>query len=447
MTNITPFLDNLPSDNDLSANQPPVGEPLKVQNQDDFKPLVEIKEPNLLNLVKFSNMDEKRRQTEWQSNYAPLVSEPANEQQKISSEHRQAQNKPLQASSTPELLFAMQEAIPLASNKLAKQTRKTNPNFSRSVPDKVTYPSPKRKCSGQRKKQRRLIIVLLTLSFLLILLIAGLCWWQYHRKPVEMNFQLRLQKYEKSLIAAARETGVWPSVTAAQLYIEAGDGPNKLADLDNNGFGLKWHDNMARRHRNAAWPVTYQTQEFIDGQYVTIDDLFGKFANFEIGLFEHDRIWWNGYHEEARKVLMDLENGKREDFIAGILHYATDPSYRAAIIKVIKEQKLDYLDTLAFPNGKRLRAGFADLQKKADEEALQTALEKLEEEKNKNKPKSDKEAPKIEKLKVQDLSAEQKQAALDEVKEKMYRSVGTYPQDGYNVSDLENENLQTALKR
>lgn len=446
MTNITPFLDNLPTDNNLSANQPPLGKPIKVQNQDDFKPLVEIKEPNLLNLVKFSNLDEKRRQTEWQSNYAPLASEPTNHS------NRQAEAKSEHTAATPALLFAMQEAMPIAANNLPKQSKKPNPNFSRTLPDKTTYLPQRSKHSKRKKQQRRLIIALLTLSVLLILLIAGLFWWQYHKKPVEMNFQLRLQKYEKSLIASARETGVWPSVTAAQLYIEAGDGPNKLADLDNNGFGLKWHDNMARRHRNAAWPVTYQTQEFIDGKYVTIDDLFGKFANFEIGLFEHDRIWWNGYHEEARKVLMDLENGKREDFIASILHYATDPSYRAAIIKVIKEQKLDYLDSLAFPNGKRLRAGFADLQKLADEEALKAAVDKLQKEKqqdksNSDKLKQDKKVPKTEQLTVQDLTATQKQTALDEVKEKMYRSVGTYPQDGYNVSDLENENLQTALKR
>lgn len=416
MTKIIPSLDNDLLEEQNGKNVP--ANPIKVQNQKNFKPLVEINEPNLINLLKFSQIDERRRQKEWQENYA--------------------------------------EAMP----KLAQ----TTPTLAKTMPTQVLQKAKlKTAHTKHRRKQskKKLAYSLLAISLLTLLVVIGLVLWQRQKKPVEMNFKLRLQKYEKSLIAAARESGVWPSVTAAQLYIEAGDGPNKLADLDNNGFGLKWHDNMARRHRNKAWPVTYQTKEYIDGKYVTIDDLFGKFANFEIGIFEHDRIWWNGYHEEARQVLMDLEHGKRADFINGILHYATAPEYRDAIKKVIKEQQLDYLDDLAFPNGRRLQAGFPDLQKKANEEAIKAAVSELRTEKDvksqnnlsnqakdsKSNQRQAKDSNKEEQLTEADLSSEQRKTALETVKEKMFKTLGTYPNDGYNVSDLENENLQTALKR
>lgn len=274
----------------------------------------------------------------------------------------------------------------------------------------------------RKRKQRLYSLLLIVIS---ILLAAGgiFLFSKYRQSKEPMNFAKRLAKYESALIASARETGVWPSVTAAQLLIEAGDGPNKLADTDNNGFGLKWHDNMARRHRNQAWPVTYQTQEYLNGQYVTIDDLFAKFANFEIGIWEHDRIWWNGYHEEARAVLMDLANGTRDDFVAAVLHYATAPDYRDVLLRVIKERNLDYLDELAFPNGQRLQAGFADMAENAAEEVLSA---------------------------VQTSSSEQEGEAVSEAdlkelanaaRAKFFIKIGAYPDDGRNVKDLENSNM------
>lgn len=465
-------MSNEPAKEDKNSNKvnssptlPQATDAVKVRNKDDFQPLVDIKEPSLINLLKFSQIDEKRRQSEWQANYgqtnaAANLTEPKALGRGI--EHL-PENSP-KASTFPFSAISkaaqtnMKTSFNKLEDKLAHDFSKAPQAISKNPANSKLQTSPRTKVRRRQSKKARIAYSFLAFSVVLLLAVIGVVIWQQKHKPVEMNFQLRLKKYEKSIIASARETGVWPSVTAAQLYIEAGDGPNKLADLDNNGFGLKWHDNMARRHRNLAWPVTYETKEYIDGEYVTIDDLFGKFANFEIGLFEHDRIWWNGYHEEARQALMNLETGTRDEFISAILHYATDPSYRAAITKVIQEQKLDYLDELAFPNGKRLQAGFLDLQTRAEKEAIQEAVDKLKEEKAKELEQAKKEQPKNDKPKAPeteankelteaDLTSEQKQAALDSVKEKMFRSLGSYPDDGYNVRDLKNENLQTALKR
>lgn len=423
---------NTQEQENLQANVEELKQPeafMQIRNKGDFEPLVDIPEPNLINLMKFGKIDERKRRQEQQS----------------------MQNR--------------EPALPLQPQKKALKINVDVPSVTMDTPIKRGKVGRKKRKTGGK----RVWLIPLIISLLLLLLIAGLLLLRRYRQETPMNFQKRLSKYERSLVAAARETGVWPSVTAAQLYIEAGDGPNKLADSDNNGFGLKWHDNMARRHRNAAWPVTYETKEYIDGEYVTIDDLFGKFANFEIGIFEHDRIWWNGYHEEAREVLMNLADGTREQFIAAILHYATDPSYRAAITKVIKEQKLDYLDKLAFPDGKRLRAGFPDLQRREEQEALEDFVKRRDEKaaaeaaekagkksrsqqtdknqgQNTSKPAATISRKKL-KEEVKALPDEQKTEILQTVKEKMFRQIGQYPDDGYNVKNLVSKNLQQALTR
>ena len=42
---------------------------------------------------------------------------------------------------------------------------------------------------------------------------------------------------------------------------------------------------------------------------------------------------------------------------------------------------------------------------------------------------------------------EQKTEILQTVKEKMFRQIGQYPDDGYNVKNLVSKNLQQALTR
>lgn len=446
---------------------------LKIRNQDNFQPLVEIKEADLKRLLKFGLADSHRNLQDRQqlSKNRPTLTELAN--LRLQAETRAVNDtlvadtfgnsaaghgvEAIDASEIEAAGNAAATVMPLnpamyaasappaasrltSANVATAQEQGTMLNYGSQVALKQVEPKQAVPQQTSRRSpvaashagggKRKYIYIISALVLCITAIIVFLAIRHFYGRNEEMNFSKRLAKYEAALIASARETGVWPSVTAAQLFIEAGDGPNKLADDDNNGFGLKWHDNMARRHRNQAWPVTYQTQEYLDGQYVTIDDLFAKFAHFEIGIWEHDRIWWNGYHEEARQVLMDLDNGTREQFIEAILHYATAPEYRDAIRKVIKEQNLDYLDAKAFPDGKRLQAGFADMAVSEFETKLAAAKQNAT---NAAGDASAETAP--------DLAELQAEAEAE-----YFISRGTYPDDGNNAKDLADTKLATLFK-
>lgn len=49
-----------------------------------------------------------------------------------------------------------------------------------------------------------------------------------------------IEKYKKEIISSSRKTGVWASVTAAQLILESGNPMSTLAMEGNNFFGIKW---------------------------------------------------------------------------------------------------------------------------------------------------------------------------------------------------------------
>lgn len=83
-----------------------------------------------------------------------------------------------------------------------------------------------------------------------------------------------VEKYKKDIVASARKTGVWASVTAAQLLVESGSGElSELASKDNNLFGIKWSKYHADRYPGAK-PVSYQTNEDYGNGTVSITDEF-----------------------------------------------------------------------------------------------------------------------------------------------------------------------------
>lgn len=171
-----------------------------------------------------------------------------------------------------------------------------------------------------------------------------------------------LEKHKKEIISSARKTGVWASVTAAQMILESGATLSTLAEEGNNLFGIKWAEVHAERYPGAK-PVLYWTKENIGGSLVSVQANFTHFPSMSDSITEHSIIWWNGYYEKEVALLEDF-NSTRDEFLHVMANgaYCTATDYEENLKAVIQSYGLDELDTLAFPEGRKF-TGFGDRTK------------------------------------------------------------------------------------
>lgn len=174
-----------------------------------------------------------------------------------------------------------------------------------------------------------------------------------------MTAQEAVEQYKKDIIASSRKTGVWASVTAAQLILESGNPLSDLATKDNNMFGIKWAKSHEERYPG-AYPVTYSTKEHQGGGEITIQAQFTHFPTVSDSITEHSIIWWNGCYEPELKILENL-NSTMDEFLRemGNGPYATDVNYYSKLKATINTYNLEELDKLAFPEGRKF-CGFGD---------------------------------------------------------------------------------------
>ena len=168
-----------------------------------------------------------------------------------------------------------------------------------------------------------------------------------------------IETYKADIVSSARKTGVWASVTAAQLILESGNPMSDLATKDNNFFGIKWSSNHAKKYPG-AYAVNYSTLEDYGSGMTRINDDFTHFPTPKDGITEHSIIWWNGNYGPELNILKDL-NSTMDEFLKemGIGPYATDPNYYSKLRKIIDDNKLEELDKQAFPEGRKF-CGFGD---------------------------------------------------------------------------------------
>lgn len=126
----------------------------------------------------------------------------------------------------------------------------------------------------------------------------------------------------EGVLEAARVAGAkFPELVAAQWALESGYG--KLVSGRNNFFGLKGEGSATK------------TQEFINGQWVTITDSFIDFPDLlscVIYLVDH---WYKDY-----KQYQGCNNASTRDDAARWLQregYATDPAYPAKLIVLMNQ--------------------------------------------------------------------------------------------------------------
>jgi flagellum-specific peptidoglycan hydrolase FlgJ len=137
-------------------------------------------------------------------------------------------------------------------------------------------------------------------------------------------------------IAAQQRYGVPASVTIAQAIDESGWGGSALAANNHNLFGIKGS--------GPAGSVSLPTQEYLNGQWVTINAPFRVYYNIAESIADHaELLATSGYYQRAmadRAVPDAFAND-----LTGV--YATDPEYGANLIALMRLYNLYRFDTPA----------------------------------------------------------------------------------------------------
>jgi lysozyme len=143
-----------------------------------------------------------------------------------------------------------------------------------------------------------------------------------------------IKDYYSAAVITGLMSGILPSVTMAQAIIESGNGNSSLAkEPYNNHFGIKAHGNPNY--------VVMPTQEFVNGQYITINSQFRTYSNARSSFKDH--IAFLKEHDNYNQVFKENDYvGQTNALKAG--GYATSPTYAYALQNMIEDNNLDKLD-------------------------------------------------------------------------------------------------------
>lgn len=152
--------------------------------------------------------------------------------------------------------------------------------------------------------------------------------------------------------ADQKSSGILASVSLAQFILESGYGKSELAQNANNCFGMK-KSLSGNTWSGSTWDgssvYTKKTQEYENGQYVTITADFRKYPSVEKSIADHSAY------------LLGAKNGSklRYDGLKGCTDYkkavqlikdggyATSPTYVESICNIIERWKLTQYDAAA----------------------------------------------------------------------------------------------------
>lgn len=186
---------------------------------------------------------------------------------------------------------------------------------------------------------QRILIKRNVLPLLLILLLSIASIFLIFNKeeqPIQDEATAYQQLFIDEIAAEAKvlqkQTHLFASITIAQAILESDWGRSDLALEANNLFGIKGTFN----EQSSIMP----TEEFIDGEQITIDDSFKKYSTIQESMVDHMEFLNGGTYEAIktsqnyREAAIALQNGG----------YATDPEYAEKLIALIEEFQLDKYD-------------------------------------------------------------------------------------------------------
>jgi flagellum-specific peptidoglycan hydrolase FlgJ len=200
----------------------------------------------------------------------------------------------------------------------------------------------------RRAKKANMILMLILVICGLVIILGFHALYEngYHTDNVQnSNNEVAVEhrKFINKLASQAQrlqgQYNILPSITLAQAILESDWGTSTLASKYYNLFGVKAQDNTAHS-------VYLNTQEFVNGRYVTIKARFQVYQDWNESLADHAKLLaygtkWNPQQYKdviAADNYLQAADGLQQD------GYATDPTYTKKLIAIIKQYKLYQYD-------------------------------------------------------------------------------------------------------
>lgn len=147
----------------------------------------------------------------------------------------------------------------------------------------------------------------------------------------------------KVLVPVAQEQQrrhhVFSSITLAQAALESDWGRSELSSKYNNLFGIK---------SNQASSVLLTTQEYVNGQWITVKARFATYDSWDDSVRAHTQLFLNGtqWDKEHYRSVLEASDYKQAAQALQDKGYATDPGYAQKLISLIEEYDLNQYDSL-----------------------------------------------------------------------------------------------------
>lgn len=197
-----------------------------------------------------------------------------------------------------------------------------------------------------RKKQQDLRRLLLVVALFIVLFIAGLAFINSYSKPVwsletavaDKNSRLNGSKDEfiTTLAPVAQHNqaryGVLASISLAQAILESDWGQSDLAVNHNNLYGIK----------GSGDDPLYPTQEYLNGEYVTVQAPFRSYSSFGESMADHSKLLIRGIdgNSQLYQGVIDADHYIQAAYALQEAGYATDPNYAEKLIALIDQYHL-----------------------------------------------------------------------------------------------------------
>ena len=156
--------------------------------------------------------------------------------------------------------------------------------------------------------------------------------------PDTSSQQAFISQLAPGAIAAQSRYGIPAAVTIAQAIDESGWGQSALAVRDNNLFGIKGS--------GPAGSDMLPTQEFENGQWVTVSAAFRVYHNVAESIADHSELLATDQSYQQAMADRHLPDAFATD-LTGV--YATDPQYGSNLIAIMRLYNLYQYDTAAPP--------------------------------------------------------------------------------------------------
>lgn len=132
--------------------------------------------------------------------------------------------------------------------------------------------------------------------------------------------------------------GMRASISIAQAILESDWGKSELATEYHNLFGVKGS--------NSEQSALLETQEFVEGEWLTIQAYFKVYPNYAASIEDHTRLMVEGvtWNPTLYHPVLAADTYQEAAYALQEAGYATDPTYPAKIIDIIETYELYKFD-------------------------------------------------------------------------------------------------------